>query len=246
MSLQELANSLSAVERKVLPHLTADITTTELVVKSGLQDVEVKRALMWLSNRNVVSLEHTAKKVVVLGTNGELAKEHGLPEIRILTALMQGPKLAQALESDTLPRGEIMACIGILKSHQAATVEKTDQGLIFSILPAGKVLVEQPVYQPQIFFSKHKSFPLSFDELSNDEKEMIKELSKRKDMLKVEEQKEVLVHVTVVGKQLLAADIDTSNIEEQLTVEMLKTGSWQGKIFRTYDVQSPVPRLTGL
>lgn len=246
-SLHELANSLSLLERKLLPFLTDETTVEELVAQSSLLDVEVKRALMWLGNRNVVTVEQQTKKVVVLGENGKLAATHGLPEIRILQSILAGKKTVDELTSDSLPRGEIMACIGVLKSKQVAMVENTSSGLVLSILPAGKVLAEQSeLYQPQAFFTMHTSFPLSYDALSSEDKALVKDLAKRKDFLSIQEQKKSIVRLTPLGRDLLAANIDVSHIQEQLTSEMLKSGSWKDKTFRTYDVASPVPKLTGI
>ncbi len=245
MSLQELAGSLSLLERKVLPFLEDGVSVEELMQRSSLQEVEIKRALMWLGNRKIVRVEQTTKRVVVLGKNGLLAKQYNLPEIRILKALLDGPKTIKNLVSDTLPQGEVMACIGILKSKQAVQVQKSAEGISLFILPAGKILATQPVYEPQLFFDAHQLFPLLTKELSTKEKEIVRELSTRKDFLQIEEQKQIHIYVLPLGLQLIAANIDTSNVEEQLTSAMLKAGSWKGKTFRTYDVTSPLPKISG-
>ena len=86
--IQETANSLSLLERKLLTHLQAQTTAQELVNSSGLLDVEVKRALMWLGNRDIVSTKITEKELVVLFENGQLASQFGLPEFRILKELL--------------------------------------------------------------------------------------------------------------------------------------------------------------
>ncbi|MBN1175090.1 phenylalanine--tRNA ligase subunit alpha [Candidatus Woesearchaeota archaeon] len=242
-NIQETANSLSLLERKLLPHLKEQTTVSELVASSGLQEVEVGRALMWLGNRDIVSTQISEKELVVLFENGQLASKFGLPEFRILKSLTSGPKTISELESDTLPRPEIMACIGILKSKQAANIEKVNGDMQLSITPAGNILIQNNLYEPQHFFDKYTTFPLDFLALNEKEREIVFELSKRKLMVKVETQKTTNVTLQPLGKELIAANVDFSNVEEQLTDTMLKDGSWKEKTFRTYDVRSPVPRV---
>ncbi len=243
--IPSLARSLSSLERKLLPFLESSTTLTRLVEKSGLQDVEVQRALMWFENRLVIKRSVHQEKMVILGENGILARDYALPEIRILKSLRDGPKLISQLVSDTLPQGEIMACIGILKFLQSASVQKTDAGMQLEILPAGIALVDNNFYAPQQFFDSHKDFPLVFKDASSEDKNIISNLSKRKDMLNLVDQKTVFVELLPLGTQLIGADFDFSDIEEQLTASMLKTGSWKNKTFRTYDVKAPVPSVSG-
>lgn len=243
--MEELARSLSALERKLLPFLSGEPRTlSELIKASNMSDVEVKRALMWLGNRELAISETASRRIVVLGENGKLAKEHGLPELRILKELIEGPKTIDELEAETLSKGEIMACIGILKTLQAANVGKEGGVLNLSIQPAGKVLVEQQLYKPEQFIRNYEEWPV-YDELNNEEKEMVEQLSKRKNMLRVVEEKVLSAKLTEKGMSLQGANYDFSDMEEQLTMGMLKTGSWKGKTFRTYDVTAPVPGITG-
>ena len=63
MDLQELGLSLSPLERKVLSYVEKEMSIVSLGDKSGLQDVEVRRALLWLSNRNILSMESTQRRI---------------------------------------------------------------------------------------------------------------------------------------------------------------------------------------
>lgn len=242
--ISDLARSLSLIERKLIPFLKDKTTVSEIIEKSGFKDAEVKRALMWLGNRGLVKTETSKEEFVDLKENGLLAKEFGLPEIRILESIRETPKLLSDLESKTFPRGELMSSIGILKSLRAAEITKTDKGLEFKLLPAGKILLENDLYQLKSFF-ENTNFPKNLLELNNEEKAFVDDLKKRKDFLKLESKTTIDVTLTAKGKQLLDANINFENMEEQLTSDMLKTGSWKGKIFRTYDVESPVPEISG-
>ena len=243
--LKSIAQSLSALERKMLPYLKDSMTLQELVLASGLLDVEVRRGLMWLENRGIIAKEVQSNKVITLGKNGELAVKFGLPEYRILTAILNTPVLLTNIVSETLSQGEIMSSIGILKSLHLADVIKTEQGLEFSILPAGKALVEHDLYEPQKCLSLHQSYPLPLSTLSNDEKSIFQNFCKRKDFMKIELLKTTTITLQDLGRELIAAKFDFSDMEEQLTSGMLKNSSWKGKTFRTYDVTSAVPAIAG-
>jgi phenylalanyl-tRNA synthetase alpha chain len=247
--VQSLAESLTAIERKLLPYLKDSITVRELIEQTGSSDAEVKRALMWFENRGVLSTEQKEEDLFVLEANGLLAAEHGLPEIRVLKELLGGPKKLSDLESETLPRGEILSNIGVLKKNNSITMEKVDGGdMLLTITPAGKILAEKDdVYVLNSFFKKYPktSFPLPISSLSSEDKSLAEELSRRKNFLKKKTEKTITIHLSDLGKKLSSTKVDLSNIEEQLTSKLLVSGEWRNKKFRTYDVESPVPAISG-
>ncbi|MGE0793333.1 MAG: phenylalanine--tRNA ligase subunit alpha [Candidatus Woesearchaeota archaeon] len=242
-NIEELAKSLSLLERKVLPHLKETIFLQDLVKTSKLQEVEVRRALLWLGNRNLIESTTNTHKLVTLDINGEIANKHGLPEFRILEKIESKPKTINQIEENTLSSNEIMSSIGILKSKKAIDVVKTEKGLEFSINAVGKALLSVKDLPEKIFIKQ--KFPLNYETLSSDERRIVDDLKKRKDFLKVVDEKIMVIHLTMLGKELIKQKIDFSNIEEQLTTEMLKTGTWKTKTFRSYDVESKVPEISG-
>ena len=64
MDLQEIAKNLHPLERKVVPLLSDKTDFNQLVSKSGLKDVEIMRALQWLSNKALVKVHETEKEVI--------------------------------------------------------------------------------------------------------------------------------------------------------------------------------------
>ncbi|MGM5480545.1 MAG: phenylalanine--tRNA ligase subunit alpha [Nanobdellota archaeon] len=245
--LDDLIRSLSEIERNILPYLKDSITVDELITETGFKDAEIKRALMWLSNKNILTLDNAKYKIIYLDSLGSFSKEHKLPELLVLENTLSQAKSPQEISTETtLPPQEIMACIGVLKSLQAITVNKSSQGkgLLLQATSAGKALTQEEVYQPQEFISQ-TTFPKRWDELSNEQQTIAKQLSKRKDLLSIQTKTTTTVHLTSLGISLTKKDIDFSSFEEQLTSDMLKDGSWKEKTFRTYDVSSPVPKIQG-
>ena len=56
-----MIEKLHPLERKLLPFLVEGITFSELITKSSMKDVEVMRALQWLSNKELVKLSESKK-----------------------------------------------------------------------------------------------------------------------------------------------------------------------------------------
>jgi phenylalanyl-tRNA synthetase alpha chain len=239
--LIEIVESLSLLERKVLPYLEDNILLPELIKNSKLQEVEVRRALLWLGNRELITTEVKVEKLVQLQKNGELANKFGLPEFRILESIKSKSKTAEEISNETLSVNEIMSTIGLLKSKKAVDVNKTNKGLEFSINTVGKALLSIDAQEKNLI---KLNFPINYQNLDSEGKRIIEEMSKRKDFLKIIDEKIMTIKLTELGKKLIKAKIDTSNIEEQLTSDMLKSGSWKDKTFRKYDVKSPVPEIS--
>ena len=240
--ITELAQSLSLLERKVFPCMEDSILLLDLVKKSKLSEVEVRRALLWLGNRELVKSEVTSKNIVTLLPNGFIAKEFGLPEFRILEKLQSGSKSPQELSDENLPQNEVTACIGILKGKRAIDVSKVDGSLILSITDTGNELLKTESKETD--FLKN-NFPIDTQSLSESDSSLVKTFSKRKDFMKVVEEKTTTVVLLKKGRILLDANIDYSQVQEQLTAEMLKNGSWKSAKFRLYDVKSRVPSIGG-
>ncbi|MCX6748887.1 MAG: hypothetical protein NT076_04750 [Candidatus Pacearchaeota archaeon] len=64
MELKELAESLSPIERKILPYL--ELEFSELVIKSSLDETSCLRALQFLSNKGLIKLEMKKEKKLIL------------------------------------------------------------------------------------------------------------------------------------------------------------------------------------
>lgn len=244
MDIKEIALSLSALERKVLPHLEKEMPVEKLVDKSGLQDVEVRRALLWLSNRNIVQTSTQERVEISLLENGDIARQHGLSEQRILNNILVQPKYVADLVEPSLSQAEIMATIGVLKANQAVDVDKDQNGIKLTITESGKMFAQNQQYEPDVFLKTHH-FPLDLDSLDEQERKTLDQLKKRKDFIKTQTRKDMTILLTDLGARLQQSNIDFTDVEEQLTSDMIADGSWKQKTFRTYDVQSPVPSISG-
>ncbi|MBI2573199.1 phenylalanine--tRNA ligase subunit alpha [Candidatus Woesearchaeota archaeon] len=238
MDLSSTIAKLHPFERAVLPVLKTHQKLAHIIEHSGLQEIEVIRGLQWLENKEALKIITDKYKVVILDKNGIAAQQHGLPEKRLLQVLTdQFQSLQQLQDKTSLDTQECNAVIGLLKQQQAIEIEKKDQ-LYIKITVNGKTLQKQKSPAELLLT---KQFPLPYDSLTKQEQTVLEELRKRKEILHTDEQKNITVTLTTIGKQLANADLGAEVIN-RLTPAMLKDGSWKKKNFRAYDVEINVPK----
>ena len=240
MDIKKLVAKLHPLERKVLPVLINVSKLSEIVVASGLKDIEVMRALQWLENKNVLNVLTEKKKVVNLDQNGLKYQKEGLPEKRLLRVLSDKfLGLGSVAKKANLSKEEINACLGLLRSKLAIDIKK-EKELMVKLGPQGaKLLKETP--EEQLL---KRDFPLNLDSIKDLEKLALDNLLKRKGFLKIEEVKAVSVDFLELGKKLAKLNLK-AKVDNRLTPGMLKTGKWKGRTFREYDVEINVPQIYG-
>ncbi len=69
-NINEIAETLHPLERKVLPSLVKNQDFNDILEETGLKDIEVMRALQWLSNKKLIELTEEVKEVIELDHNG--------------------------------------------------------------------------------------------------------------------------------------------------------------------------------
>src|SRR3989344_3028595 len=114
-NIKEIIESLSPLERKILPYLSLSIKDIEK--KSSLDEVSVLRALKFLENKKALKLIITKKTYIELGVNGVYYKKNHLPERKLLTIVESHPHvlLESAHQRSQLSENEFRAAFGALK-----------------------------------------------------------------------------------------------------------------------------------
>lgn len=241
MKPEEIAEGLHPLERKVLPFLAEHSDAAELEKASGLKDVETIRALQWMSNKGIIELKKDSKKVVELDKNGLLYKDKGLPERRFLEVLSgDGLTLSEIGTKAGLERDELNVCIGTLK-RKAAIETKKEKELLVSINDNGKRLLGKESLEEKFL---QQRFPVAIDDIKDEDKFAFDELSKRRQILKISDEKTTIAKLTELGRKVASVKI-IGDVMERLTPKMLKDGSWKKKKFRKYDVSINVPAVSG-
>ena len=124
----ELLESLHPLERKVFPLLKEHDEVKALEAASGLQEVEVIRALQWLSNKKLIKTP--VKQYRELAELDELGKRYlaeGLPEERFLTAAKNHSELGNIRSAARLSEEEAQFCLGHLRKRGSSPCGKRAQ-----------------------------------------------------------------------------------------------------------------------
>jgi len=239
MRVQELLEALHPLERRVIPFLRDNVELKDLADKSGLERIEVMRALQWLENKNVLRIKSVSKEIINLDKNGEVYLKRGLPERRFLENLDGETSLMDIKERAKLNDDELRVCLGVLKSKYAISI------LGNRIEPTRKKdgLLKDGFVEEEFL----KRLPLEVSKLDQEGKNTYSKLSRRKKIVKKESVKLKYVDLTEFGREVLLKFKKTriEGLLERLTPKMLKERSWEGKTFRRYDIKINVPEIRG-
>jgi len=235
MDLQKISESLHPLERKVFPTLKNSSNLEEIKANSKLSEVEVIRALQWLENKQLIKINKSFQNIVSLDENGKTYLERGLPERRFLNALKVNNSFNRIREIAKLDKEEFSVSLGVLKKKGIISLDKDRVKLI------DKRYLEHDLDE-EVFLKKVGKQILAFNQLVVKDKEILKELLKRRNLVKQEDVKSLNVELTSLGEKLTNFDFNETMIES-LTPGLLKDGSWKNKKFRRYDVEINVPRV---
>ncbi len=235
MEKEKLLISLSAIERKVLPHASGN--SKEIAKNAGTDETTVLRALEFLNRKGLVSIKSEEKKIIDLGINGLFYQKKGLPERRLLDELAKKKTLllSEIGNSTGLNENEAKISIGVLKKKALVEIKE------------GKVCLnasEKEVQKKSLEEELLAILPLEEKELKPEQKFALDNLKSRKDIIEIKEKKDIFVSLTEEGKKIKPEDLKEDLIEK-LTPKIIRSASWKGKKFRAYDIKSAVPKIYG-
>jgi predicted transcriptional regulator len=151
---------LHPLEITVLPYLKIYSDFDEIVKVSKLKDIEVMRAIQWLSNKELLKINEETKDVIFLDENGKKYAKEDLPEVRFLNAIEGETDIDSIIKKSKISQNEVSICIGELKKVFAVTITKDAKGrMIFSLTSNGEKLKKQKNHLNEFL---KKSFPVDF------------------------------------------------------------------------------------
>ncbi|MAG20058.1 hypothetical protein CL618_01345 [archaeon] len=226
--MKNLINSLSPLERKIIPFLKNDSTLQDLK-ESHLSEIEITRALQWLENKHILKIHKQKQELIQLDINGLKYKEKGLPEKQLLNLLKTPLTIQEIKEKSNLSNEEVNISLGLLKKQSLIQIRD-------------KVSLTKKELTKSLEEQFLKSLPLQLSKLKPEQKHAYQELKKRKQIIKTITKKELNITLTSSGKELIKQRIP-KNLTETLTPELIK--NHKNLKFRRYDVQINVPSITG-
>jgi len=250
--MDKIAAALHPLERKVLPHISRVKSLKDLTRASGLQEVEVMRALQWLQNKSLIKLTSETKEHIELDENGKSYLKKGLPEKRFLAALEDKVlSLEEIRKSANLEAEELNVALGLLRGK--AAIEFRDKKV--ALTNQGRSLVKKETLEEQ-FLNKLSNQHIGINELKDEERFAYDALKKRKRIIQAVQVKDVTAELTELGAKVFGVlpKTRTKNIESggwiaeplgPLTPEIIKSGKWKAAAFRRYDLKINVPQISG-
>ena len=243
MDIDKTIAELSQNEIRVLltlKNLHGTASPEEICKNGGFaQEVEVTSASAWLQSKKLVIIDNHIRTVYSLGNEGKRFVNIGLPEKRALRLLSEkkGTATLQDL-SKVLTKDEIPIAIGWLKANRWATIRK-EKDTILDITDTGKKALAEVTDAEKILqrLSEHPEQTI--------EKDMIKTLASRKNVIKEKELITSSITLTDQGKKLVEKGLSLQEEITQITSTVIKNAEWKQKTIRPYDIHTFAPARYG-
>jgi phenylalanyl-tRNA synthetase alpha chain len=243
MDVEKTLKELSQNEKKVLLALEKLHGKGSLkeIFKTGefSLDVEISNAASWLQSKKLVLMDNSIKTIYSLGKEGKRFVEKGLPEKRALQ-LLSDKKGTVTLHdlSTVLHPDEISVAIGWLRTNGWATIRK-EKDTIIEITVKGKKALSEVT-------DEEKLLRLLYEHPEQEiEKNTIKPLLSRKNVIKEKELITSLIALTEHGKKLVETGFEVKEEISQVTSSVIKNSEWRQKTIRPYDIYAFAPALYG-
>jgi phenylalanyl-tRNA synthetase alpha chain len=243
MDVDKTIKELSLNEKKVLLALKKlhGKGSPEDIFKNGQfsQDVEVSNAASWLQSKKLVTMDNHIKTVYSLGKEGKRFVEKGLPEKRALKLLSDKKgtitlkDLSAVLDSD-----EISVAIGWLKTNGWASIRK-EKDTIIEMTDKGKKALSEVTDVEKFLRLLHEHPEQEI------EKDSIKPLASRKNVIKEKELITSTITLTDHGKKVVETGFEIQEEISQITSAVIKNSEWKQKTIRPYDIHAFAPALYG-
>jgi phenylalanyl-tRNA synthetase alpha chain len=243
MDVEKTLKELSQNEKKVLlalKKLHGKGSLNEIFRTGDFSlDVEISNAASWLQSKKLVLIDNTITTIYSLGKEGKQFVEKGLPEKRALQLLSDKKGTATLHDLSTvLHPDEISVAIGWLKTNGWATIRK-EKDTIIEITDKGKKALSEVTEEEKLLrlLSDHPEQEI--------EKNTIKPLLSRKNVIKEKELITSLIALTTAGKNLVETGFEIKEEISQVTSAVIKNSEWKQKTIRPYDIYAFAPALHG-
>jgi phenylalanyl-tRNA synthetase alpha chain len=236
---------LRAQEVKVLSllkHVGGKATVEQLIKETEFSDAAVMRTALTLQEKKLVTIHAESQIIVKLGEEGEADAENGLPERRLVKALVakEGEAgLDNAIAEAGLDTKFKQIALGwILRKNWAVYDSKTN-----TLRIADNLLHQVSVPEgddEKLLRYLHGKNQAPLDVLSPELQTAVQILKKRK-LLTIEVKTNRIIEITSEGTQIAKQGKATEEVT-QLTPELIITGKWRTSKLQKYNIQAPVAK----
>jgi phenylalanyl-tRNA synthetase alpha chain len=221
-----------------LKTLDGKATVEQLVKASGLSDAAVMRAVLTLTEKNMVQTIEKKQAIAELTEEGRTYARTGLPERRLMAALKKlngKASLGKVVGKAGLYKQSIPIALGWVQRKKWATLAKKTKTLqIQGELEEGS--------DERLLKLLGKQKQATVGDLSPEHQEAVQVLKGRK-LLKVEEKTKRIIELTGAGKAALGKGLKVKAEVTQLTPELIISGKWRKVKLQAYDIEAPVAKM---
>jgi len=145
MNNLEIIESLSPIERKLIPLLNNEFQELDKLIKDNLDKTTILRASTFLESKSLVELKSENKNIIDLGVLGIQYNKTNLPERTLLNFLFKkrNVTLDEVKQNCKLNENEIKVAIGTLKKKVFININNDSLELIASGDDVAKNFLEE-------------------------------------------------------------------------------------------------------
>ncbi|MEM3359631.1 MAG: phenylalanine--tRNA ligase subunit alpha [Candidatus Bathyarchaeia archaeon] len=218
--------------------LDGKASVDDIAEKSGLAHAAVMRAALTLSERNLVRIQERKWNVAILSEEGENYAQYGLPERRLLRALLRlggEADVDEAAKEADLDAKMVPIALGWLKRKNWGDIKGKKCTLnVDSEPPFG---IDEKLLA--IMFKKRS---IKVEDLDKDLRQVLEVLRKR-NLVEIEEKVHRELELTEEGWQAAKKGLEITEEVTQLTPELIVSGRWRNVKLTKFDVAAPVPTV---
>lgn len=226
-----------AAVMKALQSAGGNSSFDELVTVSGQDNASATRALAVLQERQLMKVSESDGVIVHLTNEGMDYVKHGLPERRLVQAVLDlggEALLEQASKHAGIPQSMKSIVLGWVKgSHWCDVSTQLEKVVLKASAVPDKTNLEKTL---ELVASKPE---FAVEQLPSDLRKNVETLKRRRLLISKKRTKRY-VELTSQGWQALQEGITVPTEVSELTPELITTRRWQNVTFRKYNLEAPV------
>ena len=225
---------------KVLGESGGKASVDQIVNLAGLAHAAVMRAALSLSEKGLVKISEEKKVYVEATTEGESYANLGMPERRLLKALLSlggGASLEETAKKAKIDKKLLPIALGWLHRKKWAKLDK-ETGKLKSLVKKAPSLGHDERLLSVLSARK----TLEIESLNAELRSAVDTLKKRK-LVEIEEKTVRWLELTEAGWKLVRRGIEVVEEVSQLTPELIVSGKWRKVKLRKFNVVAPGPPI---
>ncbi|MCS7123809.1 MAG: phenylalanine--tRNA ligase subunit alpha [Candidatus Bathyarchaeota archaeon] len=208
----------------------------DVAEKSGLAHATVMRAALTLSERNLVKIHERKWNVATLNEEGEDYAQYGLPERRLLRALLRlggEASVDEAVREAGLAAEIVPIALGWLKRKNWGVIKGKKCMLNVKVEPSLGA-------DEKLLATMFEKRSITIEDLSRELKQALETLRKR-NLVELEEKVHRELELTEEGWRTAKKGLEITEEVTQLTPELITSGRWRNVKITKFDVAAPGP-----